>query len=165
MLLISLSARVLANDRYSTVLLFRYHWHWRRPERDQRIRRALLPALQLRGDGRELSINEMDDASASATSWLNRHGLRVEVDFPSGRINLRPETLLDWLVLSLIECRRNLAICANENCPTPYFVKTHPRARYCSLSCSGVARQAGQRRWEQANRSADSKRFGNRKKG
>jgi hypothetical protein len=152
-----LAPGITGDEWYVHVITFRYHWYWRQEKRDPRHRRPLFLSAQLREESRELSINEMDDASAWATCRLNRNYLRIEVDFPSGRINVRPSTLVDWLVLSLIECRRNLAICARESCPTPYFVKTHPRTRYCSPTCFAAAREAGQRRWEKENRSVRSK--------
>jgi len=159
-----LGPEITGDKWYVYLITFRYQWYWRQANRNPEHRRPLSISIHLRGKKRRLSINEMDDASAWATSILNRNNLDVEVDFPSGRINLRPNTLIDWLVLSLIECRRKLTICANGSCRKPYFVKTHPRDRYCCKDCSDMGRQVGQQRWEQANRSAGAKRCRNRKK-
>jgi hypothetical protein len=159
-----LSPRMGARDRYLMILQFRLQWYWEKQRSDPALRRRLLASLKLK-ETQELSINEMDDASAWATTFLNGRHLRIEVDFPSARISLIPETLLDWLVLSLMACRRNLAICANQACQKPYFVKTHPRRKYCSDECSAVGREAGQRRWEKVKRAKGTGRGGGKRRG
>jgi len=148
------------NQWYAIIIALRSHWwYWRKPQRDSRHRRPLSVSVQLRGGKtREISINDMDDASAWATGILNRNSLAIEVDFSSGRISVKPQTLLDWLVLSLIECRRNLSVCANKGCRTPFFVKPRSRSRYCSEPCSTEASQNRKRRWEKANRGVGKKR-------
>jgi len=83
----------------------------------------------------------------------------VEVDFSSGRICLAPHaTLLDWLAESLLEFRHRLGICEREGCATPYFVKAHPRARYCSESCFRASRLEKKNNWWKENLGKDAKR-------
>jgi hypothetical protein len=159
-----LSPDIEASDWYRFVLTFRYHWHWRRAEANGQVRRRnILLSFRMEAGSQEKQQIEMDDASAWSTNILNFRAPKIEVDFSSGRITLRPQTLLDWLVLSLIECRRSLSICAREECATPYFVKTHPRTKYCSIDCFNLARERGQKEWETANRRT-RKRGGARKK-
>jgi hypothetical protein len=87
-----------------------------------------------------------------------RHYPALRIDFASGRISLKPHaTLLDWLAESLLESRHRLGICEREGCPTPYFVKTHPRARYCSEHCFRESRLEKKNQWWKRNRGKDSK--------
>jgi hypothetical protein len=142
---------VAKDEWYGLILSFRYQWHWRvRRTGDRSLRRNLSSSIQMRGAIKKHF--EMDDESAWGTNLLNRSNLPIAVDFFSGQITVTPETLLDWLVLSLIACRRNLAICASIRCKAPYFVKIHPRTRYCSLECFASGRLRGQREWEKAKR-------------
>jgi hypothetical protein len=150
---------------WSYIFNFRHHWKWRS------LRASLLPkeARSRRGKrtgmsverhlGAETNQSELNDVNAWCTNIWNRRGEEdlsrppaIEVDFASGHLRIIPETLLDWLILHFMECRRNLAICAREHCETPYFVKIHARTKYCSPSCFHLHRAAQQARWEQENR-------------
>jgi hypothetical protein len=159
-----LSPDIEPSDWYRFVLSFRYHWHWRRAEADRQVRRRNIPlSFRMQAGSQEKQQIDMDDASAWSTNILNLHALKIEVDFSSGRITIRPQTLLDWLVLSMIECRRGLAICAREACATPYFVKTHPRTKYCSIRCFQLERERGQKEWERVNRGTHKRGAAKRK--
>jgi hypothetical protein len=82
----------------------------------------------------------------------------VKVDFSSGKIGLSPSaTLLDWLATSLLECRHRLGICEREGCTTPYFVKMHPRARYCSEGCFRESRLEKKNQWWKRNHGKNAK--------
>jgi hypothetical protein len=76
----------------------------------------------------------------------------IVADFESGKITVRPRTLLDWLAKSLLDYRDELAICKRENCENPYFVKTHARQRFCSPSCANQVRKQKKERWWAKNR-------------
>jgi hypothetical protein len=76
----------------------------------------------------------------------------VVADFESGKITVRPRTLLDWLAKSLLDYRDRLAICERENCEHAYFVKAHPRQRFCSHDCANTVRQEKKERWWAENR-------------
>jgi hypothetical protein len=159
-----LSPQIEPNTWHRFVLSFRYHWHWRRPEADRQVRRRNIPlSFRMQAGSHEKQQIDMDDPSAWSTNLLNLHALKIEVDFSSGRITITPQTLLDWLVLSLIECRRGLAICAREACATSYFVKTHPRTKYCSIECFHLERERGQKEWERANRGTHKRGAAKRK--
>jgi hypothetical protein len=81
----------------------------------------------------------------------------MKVDFSSGKVTVSPTgTLLDWLACALVECRRRLGICEREGCTTPYFVKMHPRARYCSEDCFHQSRQRKKTQWWKDNRGKGS---------
>jgi hypothetical protein len=82
----------------------------------------------------------------------------VKVDFSSGKIGLGlPATLLDWLASSLLERRHKLGTCQREGCPTPYFVKMHPRSRYCSEDCFRQSRLGKKSQWWKQNRGKEAK--------
>lgn len=138
------------------ILQFRYQWRWKANQAATGpSRRGLTANTNLASNRRPHFA--MDDPSAWATAFLRKRPLPIDVDFPTGKLTVVPETVLDWLVLSMIACRRNLSICANPGCQTPYFVKTHPRAIFCSLDCSAAGRARSQREWEKAKRPSKRK--------
>ena len=152
---------IQVRDLFLHIKSFRYHWHWRTNAPGcKAVRRPLSFSLGKQAARQKKDQNDFDDASAWATNMLSGRALELEIDFPSGRAEVKPKTLLDWLVWSLIECRRRLAICANRGCMAPYFVKPHPRAKYCSVACSEIGRQIGQRRWEESHRTKVARKRG-----
>jgi hypothetical protein len=74
------------------------------------------------------------------------------VDFASGRISVKPETLLDFLASWLLVCRDKLAICEREGCQHPYFVKIHARQRFCTPECANSVRESKKAEWWAVNR-------------
>ena len=138
-------------------LSFRYHWMWKKRKPHEQmdtsawVANVLNRRLAITTEGQDRLVYH--DPSAPPV---------LEVDFPSGRFKFRPETLLDWLVLSLLECRQNLAICERKECPTPCFVKTHPRAKYCSEACFQHSRLEQKNQWWRENRSKGAKRAAKR---
>jgi hypothetical protein len=76
----------------------------------------------------------------------------ISVNIESGAITIKPRTLLDWLVKSLLECRDRLAICKREGCPHPYYVKTHARQQFCCEDCANTIRQHKKEQWWVKNR-------------
>ena len=102
-----------------------------------------------------------EDALAGPQDMMDgevRNFPALRIDFASGKISLKPHaTLLDWLAESLLECRHRLGICDRDGCATPYFVKAHPRARYCSEHCFRQSRLEKKNQWWKRNRGKDSK--------
>jgi hypothetical protein len=86
----------------------------------------------------------------------------IDADFESGKIRVRPRTMLDQLAKWLLECRNKLAVCQWKNCETPYYVKKHPRYKYCSTSCAEKAGRERKSRWWRDSR-GKNKRQGERK--
>lgn len=76
----------------------------------------------------------------------------LRVDFSDGKIKSSPaNTLLDWLANALVECRHRLGNCEREGCKTPYFMKSHPRGRYCSEACFRESRREKKNQWWKQN--------------
>jgi hypothetical protein len=158
-----LAPGIRPDNFYRFVVGFRFHWKWRQGKNGTVRSKRYPVSLSLERKGRkERPQIELDDASAWATNILNRRILSgddlgpnpvLDVDFSTGRVMVKPETLLDWLVWSLMECRTRLAICQRKGCATPFFVKSHPRNRYCSPECSHQEREIKKAKWEKSNRS------------
>ena len=75
-----------------------------------------------------------------------------------GPRDFEPRTLLDYLAVWLLVFRRQgkLAVCKRKDCKR-FFVKAHPRYRYCSTDCSDEIRKAGKALWFRNNRGASTK--------
>ncbi len=76
----------------------------------------------------------------------------VVADFTTGTVTVKPRTLLDWLAKWLLQYRDSLAICERKGCTTAYYVKTHPRQRFCTPKCADSARQQKKKQWWAENR-------------
>jgi hypothetical protein len=82
----------------------------------------------------------------------------VVADFETGKITIKPRTLLDWLAKCLLENRRKLAFCKRKGCQTPYYVKMHPRHKYCSVTCASEIAIERKKQWWRDNRGKERKR-------
>lgn len=148
-------------DYYVDVKGFRKAWHTKQIcERDE-VGEYLTNLFN-----RTLQFHIVPTHIVSALSSRDaRYFPAVRVDFSSGRIRLDPSaTLLDWLAISLLECRRRLGICERQGCATPYFVKPHPRARYCSEACFHQSRVEKKSEWWKRNRGTNPKNSRRRSK-
>jgi hypothetical protein len=154
---------------WSYVSNFRYHWRWRSQRTSPSDGQPTVSFLR-RKESTKIDAIEQDDASDWITNIWNRRGNRslgppldLEVDFSSGRTRIIPETLLDWLVLKLMDYRYDLAICPRLGCTTPYFVKTPQYKKYCSRECFLLQRAAQKEDWEERNRSNGARKHSARK--
>lgn len=111
--------------------------------------------------------SDWDEARERGERYLGGFGIlkgdaryypALKVDFSSGKISVTSATLLDWLASSLLECRHRLGICEREGCSTPYFVKDHPRRRYCSEDCFRQSRQGKKNQWWKDHRGKASRK-------
>ena len=144
---------------------FRKAWHAKKPLERGAVGRYLSNLFS-----RNLRFHVKSDYA----EWLERggtgpgpHGIlsgdaryypAVKVDFSSGKVSPTSATLLDWLASSLLECRHRLGICEREGCSTPFFVKDHPRRRYCSEDCFRQSRQGKKNQWWKDHRGKASKK-------
>jgi len=124
--------------------VFRPAWHAKTPEKKESISADITRLLERQGE------DDPDIPSWTTNDPRFRPG--VGADFATGKVEIRPRTLLDWLVKSLLECRDKLAICEREGCSHPYFVKTHARQRFCSPDCANSVRQKKKQQWWAGNR-------------
>jgi hypothetical protein len=82
------------------------------------------------------------------------------IDPVSCEVKFVPDTLLDYLLKSLLEYRNMLAVCKRSACPHRLFVKDYPREKYCSEECSGRVRRKQKRQWARKTRRALAARKG-----
>jgi hypothetical protein len=142
------------DDYYVDVAGFRRAWHAKGPPERDAVGRYLTNLFN-----RTLQFHVKPTQAVWAINSRDaRYFPAVEVDFSSGKIGLNPSaTLLDWLGSSVLEFRHRLGICEREGCTTPYFVKTHPRARYCSEGCFRQSRLGKKNQWWKRNRGKDAR--------
>lgn len=69
----------------------------------------------------------------------------VGVDWRRGQLIYRPQNLLQEVLNYLLSNMNNARICANPECPAPYFLGA--RSRYCSTDCSAAIQAAAKRAW------------------
>jgi hypothetical protein len=72
-------------------------------------------------------------------------------DWKNGIIHINIRHLNEALWLILLQYSRQLGICENhtrfQDCPTPYFIKYRPNARFCGQACAATAKREAKRRW------------------
>jgi hypothetical protein len=69
---------------------------------------------------------------------------RFEADWRRGGLTYHPETDLQKALYLLLRRSGRAKVCANPECPAPYFVANKARDRYCSPACL----QPFQRQWK-----------------
>lgn len=96
-------------------------------------------------------------------------GAVMQADFATGKFQPIPGTLLEILLLELMNSRRRLKRCERPECQR-HFVKQHARHRYCSAFCSEEMRVRYLKDWaskhseeikaQRAKRRSHAKRHG-----
>lgn len=75
----------------------------------------------------------------------------IQVDWEGSSLSVAPRNLHDLVWFALIQHSQRLGVCEShikgEGCPTPYFLKYRPMARFCSEACAGPAQRESKRRW------------------
>jgi hypothetical protein len=145
-------------DYWIEVVNFRAAWRAKTSHQKEVVSGYL---TRLLNRSRRPHVKEPQGELAVFTAYLARdprYFPQLKVDFSDGKIKSAPAaTLLDWLANALLEHRHKLGICAREGCTTPYFVKSHPRGRYCSESCFRASRLEKKNQWFKRNRGAGSR--------
>jgi hypothetical protein len=75
----------------------------------------------------------------------------IRVDWKESSLYVAPRNLRDLVWLALLQHSQRLGVCENhlkgESCPSPYFLKYRPAARFCSDACAVTAQRESKRRW------------------
>jgi hypothetical protein len=78
---------------------------------------------------------------------------KLSVDHRSLQISIVPDTLLDLMVKWWMESPTwQLGTCELRGCPHRYYLKEHPRDRYCSIGCTHEADRLKKLRWSRKSR-------------
>lgn len=138
---------------YVDVRQFRRAWHAKEPHQLESVGGYLTEVCN------RIVRSHITPPAKAPLAADPRYYPAVEINFASGRIALTPHaTLLDWLAKCLLECRHRLGQCEREGCGTPYFVKAHPRQKYCSEMCFRESRLEQKNQWWKKNRGKDAQR-------
>jgi len=72
----------------------------------------------------------------------------VALEWENGQLTYIAASLRSFLELELITCSPDrLRTCANPECPSPLFVASHLKQRYCSEKCSGWGQRQAKKQW------------------
>lgn len=145
------------SDYYDVVRAFRDHWTAKTEAQKQQLVSFVekLFAGQLKpaklGNDRYFGIR----LTSQAGSVRFPIGTLVQIlTSHRGPHDFEPRTLLDYLAVWLLTFRRQrkLGFCERKGCLHPYYVKDHPRYRYCSEACSYEASIGRKSHWWRKNR-------------
>lgn len=71
----------------------------------------------------------------------------VSADLSRGRLSYTPDTDLQRACYLLLQNADRIKVCANPDCPAPYFVAHKAIQRYCSPDCLKLAQREWSRDW------------------
>jgi hypothetical protein len=72
---------------------------------------------------------------------------QLKVDWRRGEFVYIPRSEFQEAVYKLFRSSNLAKVCANPDCPTPYFIAGRTTQQYCSEKCSGVLQRANKLRW------------------
>lgn len=100
------------------------------------------PPEELRGREEYL---ERDDENGHATGWV--WSPQISVDWHRGQFTYEPRTSFQKALYLLFRRSRFAKVCANPDCPAPYFIAKKATQHYCSDGCAEVFQRECKRRW------------------
>ena len=71
----------------------------------------------------------------------------ITFDWQSGQITYKPQTEFQRALYELFRKSPLVKVCANRECPAPYFIAGKTSQRYCSDGCAEVFQREWKRRW------------------
>lgn len=71
----------------------------------------------------------------------------VMPDWRRGGFRYEPRTTFQAAMYELLKHSRQARVCANPDCPSPYFLTLDPRRKFCSVECSKPAQKEWRRSW------------------
>jgi hypothetical protein len=89
-----------------------------------------------------------DHWSTGRTRWLT-HPLPgvIGIDWKRRAFVYRPQTKLQRALAYLMRNSHKAKICANPDCPAPFFIGVRTNSRYCSDDCVQAIRREAKRAW------------------
>jgi hypothetical protein len=104
-----------------------------------------------RKKGLEGHLVEMSLGLAGGTEDEASSAAPIHADWNDSSLIVAPRNLRDLIWLTLLQYSQRLGVCENHvksgACPTPYFLKYRPAARFCSDACSLTAQRESKRKW------------------
>jgi hypothetical protein len=81
--------------------------------------------------------------------WAVLHLAEKHYDLSSSKegATRRTPTPMSQVLEYLLRANVHTSICANPECPTPYFFPSRPGRKYCEEKCAGPAQREFKRRW------------------
>jgi hypothetical protein len=71
----------------------------------------------------------------------------IGIDLRHKRFEYRPQTLLQEALYYLFKNFDKAKVCANPDCPAPYFIAPRSNTKFCSAACVEEIRREAKRAW------------------
>lgn len=71
----------------------------------------------------------------------------IVIDWKHRRFDYRPKTVLQRALYCLLQNSPRAKICANPDCPAPYFIAPRSNTRYCSEDCLQAIQRKAKLDW------------------
>jgi hypothetical protein len=71
----------------------------------------------------------------------------IGLDLRHKRFEYRPQTLLQKALYYLLKNFDKAKVCANPDCPAPYFIAPRSNTKFCSAACVEEIRREAKRAW------------------
>jgi hypothetical protein len=116
---------------------------WRGGDNDG-ITDHLLPPLE------DLAPNEVEkyyEREKGGSAIGGRWSDQIVPDWRGDRFEYKPFTDFQQGLYLLVSNSRLAKVCANPDCPAPYFIAKKPTQQYCSDGCAQLIQRDWKRRW------------------
>jgi len=119
-----------------------------------------------RGDSDKLTevlLPTPEEMAMDDSEWASPWNPQLKLDWQRGEFIYVPRSEFQEALYELFRRSAFVKLCANSNCPAPYFIAHKTTQRYCSESCAEVLQRAYKLQWWRENGS-ERRRTGSRGK-
>jgi hypothetical protein len=103
-----------------------------------------------RGDADKLTevlLPTPEEMKMDDSEWASLWNPQLKLDWQRGEFVYIPRSKFQEALYELFRGSAFVKLCANSNCPAPYFIADKTTQRYCSVSCAEVLQRAYKIQW------------------
>lgn len=103
-----------------------------------------------RGDSDKLTevlLPPQEEMGMDGSEWTSDWNPQLKLDWQRGEFVYIPRSEFQGALYELFRRSAFVKLCANSNCPAPYFVANKTTQRFCSESCAEVLQRAYKLQW------------------
>ena len=103
-----------------------------------------------RGDSDKLTevlLPTPDEMAMDDSEWASPWNPQLKLDWQRGEFVYIPRSEFQEALYELFRRSAFVKLCANPDCPAPYFIADKTTQRYCSESCAEVLQRAYKLQW------------------
>ena len=95
----------------------------------------------------EVLLPTWEEMGMDGSEWASAWNPQLKLDWQRGEFVYVPRNEFQKALYELLRRSAFVKLCANSNCPAPYFIADKTTQRCCSESCAEVLQRAYKLRW------------------